>query len=386
MRRLVFICPDGLGGVRSYVANLSVFLERAGIDHLILFYGSANGLSTLQTKGDIPHSKKLLFSRYASTPSMYKIFASCINDGDILICNDSWELEAINHLRLQNLVIFMLHGDLKHYDDTLQKNQSFIDHVFCVSTGLKNKYSARFRNLPFLLAHPLVSNFTAAAGQHTKDRLAGVFIGRFEYLKGADVFVEVVKTCNERDLSLTWEVFTTKMASDQKLISALPEQVLVTFDAANEQILTALESMDILVFPSRSEGFGIAVLEAMKRGVIPISRQLPIGIPDMIRDRETGYMADDPGSIVSVIEMLNGDPTLLNKVKQQAMHFSNNTFDYQQTGSKFIQNIERAMDQSAGTGKAFISSKPRIMERILPEPVYRAIKYLHNKIKYGAVL
>ena len=382
MRRLVFICPDVLGGVRSYVANLSVFLERSGIDHLILFYGSANGLSTLQINGDIPHSKKLRFSRYASSPSKFKTFASYINNDDILICNDSWELEAINHLRLHNQVIFMLHGDLEHYDAILRKNQSVIDHVFCVSTGLKKKYSSLYRNLPFLVAHPLVSNYTPAAGQPPKDHLAGVFVGRFEYMKGADVFVEVVETCKKRGISLTWQVFTTKMASDQKLISALSDQVLVSFDVANEQILTALEHMDILVFPSRSEGFGIAVLEAMKRGVVSISRQLPIGIPDMIRDRETGFLADDPGSIVSVIEMLNSDRTLLQKVKQQAMHFSNNSFDYQQTGSRFIKNIERAMDQSARTGKDFIASKPRIMERILPEPVYRAIKYLHNKIKY----
>ena len=150
MRRLIFICPDGLGGVRSYVANLSVFLASAGIDHLILFYGSANGLRSLKTKGDIPHSKKLHFSRYASSLSKYKTFASCINDDDILICNDSWELEAINHLRLHNLVIFMLHGDLQHYDAILQRNQSVIDYVFCVSPGLEKKYSPRYRNLPFL--------------------------------------------------------------------------------------------------------------------------------------------------------------------------------------------------------------------------------------------
>jgi glycosyltransferase involved in cell wall biosynthesis len=228
----------------------------------------------------------------------------------------------------------------------------------------------------------LVGNYTPPTGQPLKDHLAGVFVGRFEYMKGADVFVEVVETCKKRGISLTWQVFTTKMASDQKLISALSDQVRVSFDVANEQILTALEHMDILVFPSRSEGFGIAVLEAMKRGVVSISRQLPIGIPDMIRDRETGFLADDPESIVSVIEMLNSDRTLLQKVKQQAMYFSNHSFDYQQTGSRFIKNIEVAMDKPPGIGKIFFAPKPGIMERILPEPLYRAIKYLHNKIKY----
>ena len=51
--------------------------------------------------------------------------------------------------------------------------------------------------------------------------------------------------------------------------------------------------MDVLVLPSRTEGFGIAILEALTNGVVPIVLDIPIGIPDQIISGYNGFIVKE---------------------------------------------------------------------------------------------
>ena len=73
--------------------------------------------------------------------------------------------------------------------------------------------------------------------------------------------------------------------------------------------------MDILVFPSHLESFGITLLEAMAME-IPIIASNNAGIPDIIIDGETGILVPpkDPSGISQAILKLAGDPALSEKL------------------------------------------------------------------------
>jgi glycosyltransferase involved in cell wall biosynthesis len=378
MPRIVLFYPDVIGGVRSYVTNLSTWFHEHNINYLVICYGIDQGFSTRKKDGVLPKELRLYFSPYATEDSKYQDLVSELNQDDILICNDSFELEAINSQRLKNKTVFILHGDLTHYYNTLKKFEQVIDHVFCVSKGLKEKYANLFPALPFSVAYALVKNFHPTI-RDNQSTLKIIFIGRFEEMKGADDFVKVIETIKAGSLDVQWHVYTTKSGSDNSIVKQLPSNTAVFFDTPHSQLLKALEDMDILVFPSRSEGLGLAVLEAMKRGVAPIARNLPIGIPDMVLDKKTGFLINNSEEIVSIIELLNNDRALLKKIKHKANEYANSYFDMDKSAKNFIQLAKGIMEKE----KKFEVRKQQRLERLMPEGLYRICKFLFYLVKHG---
>jgi glycosyltransferase involved in cell wall biosynthesis len=287
------------------------------------------------------------------------------------------ELDAINHHKLTNKVIYILHGDLVHYYNTLTQYKGIIDHVFCVSKGLKEKYSTLFPSLPFSIAYVLIKNFHPASFDDKKNPLKLIFIGRFEKMKGADDFLEALKILQGRNISVQCYVYTTTYGTDKTLLGQLPAGVSLSVDSPNSDVLAALEEMDVLVFPSRSEGLGIVVLEAMKRGVAPIARALPIGIPDMIERDRTGFLINDANDITSAIEKLHVNRPLLQNIKRMANDFANTFFDLEKLGNEFVTNTGLTVSKE----KIFVTEKKRWPEHILPETIYRYCKLVYHKVR-----
>ena len=80
--------------------------------------------------------------------------------------------------------------------------------------------------------------------------------------------------------------------------------------------------MDIVLMPSRSEGFGLTAIEAMANGCVVVASRTG-GLPEVVRDQEVGLlhtpesiddMADKIGSLV-------GDITLLQHYSEKAMTY-----------------------------------------------------------------
>ncbi len=382
MARLLFICPGVLGGVRSYVLNLTAFLRDRNVDYGILFYTPTAGIRTHQSTNPQERSVTLHYSAYASQPAVYRSLGNCFGRDDILICSDSLELDAINYLQVPNKIVFLMHGDLEHYNSILHRHASIIDKAGCVSIGLKDKYSQLYPSVSFSVAHPLVADFKGEKPESADGEMRGVFIGRVEYLKGADTFINLIKLAEDEQLSIRWVVFATSKGSDPGLLAELPKEVDLNLDGPNSAVLSALEKADWLIFPSRSEGFGIAVLEAQKRGVVPIARPLPIGIPDMIRPRETGFLAETAEEMLAIIRQWSSDRRALAELRRSVMRFANDHFDYEKTGLRFLAIIEEVDNLPVDRKKKFGQAVINRMERILPEWIYRPSKFIYSRIKY----
>lgn len=89
-----------------------------------------------------------------------------------------------------------------------------------------------------------------------------------------------------------------------------------------ERLADWYSRMDIVLMPSRSEGFGLTAIEAMANGCVVVASRTG-GLPEVVRDREVGLlhvpesiddMADKIGSLV-------GDITLLQHYSEAAMMY-----------------------------------------------------------------
>jgi glycosyltransferase involved in cell wall biosynthesis len=97
----------------------------------------------------------------------------------------------------------------------------------------------------------------------------------------------------------------------------------------SEAVADHLAAADMFVGPSRQapdgwrEAQGLTFAEAMLAG-IPVIATRSGGIPDTVRDGETGLLVDEnaPEQIAAAIERLQGDQSLAKRLSEQGRQFA----------------------------------------------------------------
>jgi glycosyltransferase involved in cell wall biosynthesis len=113
-------------------------------------------------------------------------------------------------------------------------------------------------------------------------------------------------------------------------------QVVFTGTQSGEELARHYASADVFVFPSRTDTFGLVLLEAMACG-LPVAAYPVTGPIDVVVDGVTGCLADDLG--VAARAALRLDRQL---PRAHAVSFS-----WQRTAELFLQNIDYAVRKSA---------------------------------------
>ena len=91
-------------------------------------------------------------------------------------------------------------------------------------------------------------------------------------------------------------------------------RLLGTID--HHSVAERLKAADLFVLPSRSEPFGISILEAMNAG-LPIIATRVGGIPEHVKDGEEGYLfpPNDAKELARLIRYLAGRPDRVEKIQ-----------------------------------------------------------------------
>jgi len=178
------------------------------------------------------------------------------------------------------------------------------------------------------------------------------YIGRFSEEKGVGNLVRALPGIL-RELPGLRVLFIgdgpLKDAIEQMVGShGLSAQVQVTGWIPHDQLPTYLDQLALLVLPSYTEGLPNVMLEAMACGT-PVLATSVGSIPDLIVDKETGYLMDEnsPTTITaSVIRSLH-DPGR-GAVAQAALDMVRRDFSFDQA----VANYRRLLDASMGFGRS----------------------------------
>lgn len=124
------------------------------------------------------------------------------------------------------------------------------------------------------------------------------FVGELSSRKGADTVLEVARRLEaEAPGRFQWRIIGAALSQPDfaaKLQSVAQDLVgagSVVFLGRRENIAEELQSMDLLLVPSRQDPFPTVVLEAAFSGV-PVLASRVGGIPEMLRHGESGFFAD----------------------------------------------------------------------------------------------
>ncbi|MCP3104746.1 glycosyltransferase family 4 protein [Myxococcus sp. K15C18031901] len=175
-----------------------------------------------------------------------------------------------------------------------------------------------------VIPHGLDKAFLGRPAPRERPRgpLRVVFVGNWLPLKGRDVLVSVAAALHQRAVPFTLSLLGTG-ASEVEVRGAFPEGVRpllrVVPRYAHADLPALLESEEVLLFPSHTEGFGMAIVEAMACGLAPVST--PVGIAsELVQDGVSGWRipVGDTAAPVVVLASLATDPARLLAMRRVA--------------------------------------------------------------------
>jgi glycosyltransferase involved in cell wall biosynthesis len=190
-----------------------------------------------------------------------------------------------------------------------------IDGVVAVSEGIQRELRLELGIAPeqiTLIYNPVVRDSDIGGQDGKRDRalrqLRFCAIGRLSYQKGFDVLIRAF-----RQVEGHWELDIYGGGSEHESLSAL----IVKYDLTDRVFLrghtdaplSAIDASDWFVLPSRFEGFGVVLVEAMARGVPVIASDCPHGPREILDDGRFGVLVppDDADALAKALrDAVNG--------------------------------------------------------------------------------
>ncbi len=131
-------------------------------------------------------------------------------------------------------------------------------------------------------------------GLSPDSKLVGVF-AKVTPIKGQDLLIEglpqVLRTHPDTYVLFVGSMDSAFARRAEQRASELGVSSRVLFAGLRNDVARLMQAVDVVALPSRVETFGLAVLEAMALGKPVVATRVG-GLPELVRDRETGILVD----------------------------------------------------------------------------------------------
>jgi glycosyltransferase involved in cell wall biosynthesis len=183
-----------------------------------------------------------------------------------------------------------------------------------------------------LVPHGVSARFLADAPQPDQPRGRGIlFCGTWDATKGVPYLASAFARLVERGVTLqpagipaSLTVLGGGVPADQ-ILAAFPEsarsRVTIVERVAEEEVVAAYRTHDVLAFPSTYEGFGMVLLEAMTQRLPVVSTPAGCGA-SLVQHEKTGLIVPrrDIAALTDALARLLADPTLRARLSDAAFH------------------------------------------------------------------
>jgi glycosyltransferase involved in cell wall biosynthesis len=163
-----------------------------------------------------------------------------------------------------------------------------------------------------------------AKSQEPNTKLALGVVSRLEPIKGMDLvvpaFTEVLMAYPETQLLVVGDGTLRASMEEQAAQFGCADRVRFVGRQPQEELSQWYSQMDIVLMPSRSEGFGLTAIEAMAHGCVMVASDVG-GLPEVVRDGICGLLhrTEDIADMASKISTLIGDPALYTQLRAQSL-------------------------------------------------------------------
>ncbi len=174
-----------------------------------------------------------------------------------------------------------------------------------------------------------------------------VHVGRHEHQKAHDVLLDaaapLLRDRSELHLLLCGREGNATPGIRRRLEGLPPDRVRVLGHV--EDLPDILCASDVLVFPSRFEGLGGAVIEAMALGVPVVASDLPV-LREVLGSTAAGWApVDDARALQAAIEAVLADPHVASEAARHARARFRARFDHAAVAAAMVGFLERAASE-----------------------------------------
>jgi glycosyltransferase involved in cell wall biosynthesis len=321
------------GGVLSVIRNLLLYKQHDTIENHIIYTINKEKQKHYTSPGLKGAASEQIFY-YSPNWNFYytcKQLAKLLPDEHCLLVAHDWlELGMISNLGLQNPVVQFLHGYYDYYFNLAKKHEAWIDAFICIAAAINEQLQIIIpsRSADIHYCRFPVPEVAITIKENKVSKI--LFAGRCEKGKGSDLLPAIAQQLKEAGEQFEWHIVGEGAEANQ---FKWPEEVNVTFHGVkkNEALLTMLSSFDYFILPSLAEGMPIAVIEAMKAGVIPVVNDLPGGLQEIVMNEETGFRikANAISGYTAALLRLEKDQPFKNKIASAAIQLANDFFQPQ---------------------------------------------------------
>ena len=186
--------------------------------------------------------------------------------------------------------------------------------------GIQAKHFTIYNNIPShisILKHPRNPKLL-------EDEITIGVVSRLEPIKGMDLvvpaFVEAWKKNPSLRLLVVGDGSQRSLMEDQVREAGITDRVEFLGRKAQSELQDCYDRIDILLMPSRSEGFGLTAIEGMARGCVMVAANTG-GLPEVVEDGVTGLLhkPESSNDLARKITALIGVPSMLNDFSQAAV-------------------------------------------------------------------
>lgn len=160
----------------------------------------------------------------------------------------------------------------------------------------------------FTIYNALPAGISISRQAKSQDRPLTIgVISRLESIKGMDLvvpaFTQVKARHPEMQLLIVGDGSLRKQMEEQVHKAGLEEAVEFAGRQPQEKLSSYYDRIDILLMPSRSEGFGLTAIEGMARGCVVVAARTG-GLPEVVRNGEVGLL-HEPEQVKDLTAQIN---------------------------------------------------------------------------------
>ena len=174
-----------------------------------------------------------------------------------------------------------------------------------------------------------------------------LFIGRLHKSKGVDILIEAVSIVKKEFSDIRLTIVGSGSIKDSLITKAkklnLEQNILFTGETDHLKLPNFFKAADILVLPSRREGFGVVLIEAMASG-LPVIGTDTGGISEIIQDNYNGYKfkVNDSKRLSFLISNLLKDDSLYEIMSSNARNYAKENYSISLVSKRYF-DLYRSM-------------------------------------------
>jgi len=220
-------------------------------------------------------------------------------------------------------IVFSMNINPPFLSEYIQNSYKYLAGCHILLDSYKSFLPNTFNGKVFTIPNPIdrIEEDDIVVHRNDKDRYALINVARLDdnhkqQSLAIKVFSELFERYPKWDLHF-WGVGRDEMSLREKIKKIGLEDRIFLNGFTNNPI-EKLKKSDIFIFPSRYEGFGLALAEAMSVGLPSIGFEACSGVNELIEHEKNGFLAKDVSDMRSLVEKLMKDPELRNRLGKQA--------------------------------------------------------------------